>query len=62
MEEGAKLLTELPFSKQDFEFTNIGEVVFDDELCLDVPSTEPGSPIKIMGCEETQKWEYSEQV
>ena len=54
-----------PLVKQDFGFTNIGEIVFDDELCLGMDSSVPGSPIKIMVCDdggETQKWKYSQQV
>ena len=51
--------------KQDFGFTNIGEIMFDDDLCLGMDSSVPGSPMKIMGCDDgdvTQKWKYSNKV
>lgn len=50
---------------QDFGLTDIGEMVFDDDLCLDVPSQKAGSAVVIYNCHGmggNQKWSYSMEV
>ena len=51
--------------KQDFGFSDLGEIVFEDDLCLDVSSTIPGKSVQIYGCHGlggNQKWEYEATV
>ena len=49
---------------QDFAFSNLGEILFNEDLCLDADSAVLGDPIKIMGCNEldSQKWKYNKKV
>ena len=54
-----------PLLPQDFGFSEIGELQFEDDLCLDVSSSVPGKSIQIYGCHGlggNQKWEYNVQV
>ena len=50
---------------QEFGFTDLFELQFEDDLCLDVPSHHQGGPVKIFNCHGlggNQKWEYKEEV
>lgn len=50
---------------QDFGLTDLGEMMFDDDLCLDVPSQKAGSAVVIYNCHGmggNQKWSYSMEV
>lgn len=50
---------------QDFGLTDLGELLFDDDLCLDVPSQQPGASVIIYNCHGmggNQKWTYSMEV
>lgn len=50
---------------QDFGLTDLGELQFDDDLCLDVPTQEPGSAVVIYNCHGmggNQKWSYNLEV
>ena len=50
---------------QEFGFSDSGEIVFDDDLCLDVSSKERGGKVGILNCHGlggNQKWEYNNVV
>ena len=50
---------------QDFGLTDLGELLFDDDLCLDVPSQQPEASVIIYNCHGmggNQKWTYSMEV
>ena len=52
------------FSK-DFGFTDIGEMQFEDDLCLDVFHHNVGTHINILNCHGlggNQKWDYNVKV
>lgn len=50
---------------QEFGFTDIGELQFEEDLCLDVSSSRVGAHIQILNCHSlggNQKWEYNNKV
>lgn len=50
---------------QEFGFSDLGEIQFEEDLCLDVSSSKPKSRIRIYGCHGlggNQKWEYNNKV
>ena len=59
------MILHLPLFIQDFGFTDIGELQFEDDLCLDVSKKTRGGHIQIFVCHGlggNQKWEYNNQV
>ena len=50
---------------QEFGFTDVGELQFEEDLCLDVASQRPGAHITILNCHGlggNQKWIYDNKV
>ena len=50
---------------QEFGFSDTGELIYDDDLCLDVSSKERGGKVGILSCHGlggNQKWEYNNVV
>ena len=50
---------------QEFGFSDLGEIQFEEDLCLDVSSSHEGSQIMILNCHGlggNQKWSYDNQV
>ena len=55
----------LPPSLQEFGFTDLGELQFEEDLCLDVSSQRPGAHVQILNCHGlggNQKWTYDNTV
>ena len=50
---------------QEFGFSDIGELQFEEDLCLDVSSSRIRAHIQILNCHGmggNQKWIYNNQV
>ena len=50
---------------QDFSFTDLQQIVYEDDLCLDVPRAAVKTKIDIQMCHYmggNQKWEYKMDV
>ncbi len=50
---------------QDFSFTDLQQIVYEDDLCLDVPRSSPKTKVDIQMCHYmggNQKWDYKNQV
>ncbi len=51
--------------RQEFGFTDLGELQFEEDLCLDVSSSKIGAHVQILNCHGlsgNQKWDYNNQV
>ncbi len=52
-------------SLQEFGFSELGEMQFEEDLCLDVSSSQVGGRVRIYACHGlggNQKWLYTNQV
>ena len=52
-------------TSQEFGFTDLGELQFEEDLCLDVSSQRPGAHVQILNCHGlggNQKWTYNNSV
>ena len=52
-------------SVQEFHYTDLDQIVYEDDLCLDVPRSKLKNPIEIQICHfmgGNQKWKYDNQV
>ena len=50
---------------QEFGFTDLGEMQFEEDLCLDVSSSRLGAHVQILNCHTlggNQKWDYNNEV
>ena len=50
---------------QEFGFSDLGEMQFEEDLCFDVSSSKVGGQINILNCHGlggNQKWEYDDKV
>ena len=50
---------------QEFGYTDLGELQFEEDLCLDVSSSKINAHVQILTCHGlggNQKWEYNNQV
>ena len=50
---------------QEFGFTDLDQIVFEDDLCLDVPRNAPNTKVDIQICHfmgGNQKWIYDNSV
>ena len=58
-------MTLVPFHSKEFGFSDMGELQFEEDLCLDVATSKVGAKITILNCHGlggNQKWEYSDEV
>ena len=58
-------LTYFPKCTQEFGFTDLDQIVFEDDLCLDVPKHSAMADIQIQMCHfmgGNQKWSYDNKV
>lgn len=52
-------------SFQEFGFSDIGEIQFEEDLCLDVSTSKLASRIRIYNCHGlggNQEWDYNNKV
>ena len=52
-------------SVQAFHYTDLDQIVYEDDLCLDVPRSKLKNPVEIQICHfmgGNQKWKYDNQV
>jgi hypothetical protein len=52
-------------SVQEFHYTDLDQIVYEDDLCLDVPRSKLKNPVEIQICHfmgGNQKWKYDNQV
>ena len=50
---------------QEFGFTDLEQVVFEDDLCLDVPKHSAKAEVQLQMCHflgGNQKWSYDNEV
>ena len=50
---------------QEFGYSDMGELQFEEDLCLDVSSSKIGSHVQIFNCHGlggNQKWDYNNEV
>lgn len=50
---------------QEFHYTDLDQIVYEDDLCLDVPRSKLKNPVEIQICHfmgGNQKWKYNNQV
>ena len=55
----------LPPPSQEFGYSDLGELQFEEDLCLDVSSQRPGAHVQILNCHGlggNQKWAYNNKV
>ena len=60
-----KVLLAFIFAFQHFIFSKKGEIIFDEEYCLDVSDPKPGAAIEILKCHGfggNQKWYHNLQT
>ena len=53
------------FFAQEFHYTDLDQIIYEDDLCLDVPKSKLKNPVEIQICHfmgGNQKWKYNNQV